>query len=260
MIKSNPLISVIMPAYNSERYIKKAVESVLFQTYTNWELLIIDDASSDGTYKILSEISDDRIRIFRNETNQGVAYSRNLGAKKASGEWLAFLDSDDMWEFDKLELQLIFATERNEGKLFFTGSAFMNETGEQINYILHVPTKISMNEILKQNLISCSSVIVDKETFLNNPMPECPGMHEDFASWISILKHEKYAYGLDRPLLIYRIQSDSKSGDKVSAARMQWRTYRKAGINTFRSISNMFYYSINGITKHKSSAKAGTIK
>ena len=246
------LITVIMPAYNSGRFIKDSIQSVLSQSYQNLELLVVDDASSDNTKEIVESFSDSRIIYMKNDVNRGVGYSRNIAAKSASGAYLAFLDSDDIWEKDKLECQidLMLST---YCKFSFTGSGFMNEKGERKEFILNVPDKITLEEIYKQNIISCSSVLIEKELYLRHMMSEDRGLlHEDFLSWIDVLKEVGYARGINKPLLIYRLYDSSKSANKIKAFRMNWNTLRKSGLPVFKAIKEMMFYSINGLKKYTS--------
>lgn len=158
------MISIIMPAYNAQRTLHQAVDSALRQTYQNIELLIIDDFSSDSTGQIAEEYikQDRRVRLLKNDKNLGVAASRNRGVDAARGEWVAFLDSDDAWAADKLEKQLSCAAARH-GEFIFTGSAFMDADGNRKVGLLHVPAQVTYKELLKQNVISCSSVMIKKK-------------------------------------------------------------------------------------------------
>ncbi len=248
----NGLISVVAAAYNSERYIVQAADSVIRQSRTDWELLILDDCSTDGTWDRIQELcaGDARIRAFRNERNEGVGRTRNRGVELAQGAWIAFLDSDDMWTPDKLEKQLGLLARFPRGVLFFTGSGFMTQTGVPMDYVLHVPERIDRRQLLKQNLLSCSSVLVRRETMLRHPFPAGRGIHEDFAAWLAILEEEAYAYGVDEPLLIYRRSDTSKSANKLKAARMNWNTYREAGLGPVSSLYYMAWYTVRGLQKY----------
>ena len=246
------MVTIIMPAYNCERFLRDAVESVKEQTYTDWKLLIIDDCSKDRTKALAEKLanSDDRIIVLHNKENSGVSKTRNRGIQESESEWIAFLDSDDMWEPEKLEKQFNLIAQKPEAKLLFTGSGFMKESGERLEFILHVPEQIDRRELLKQNLISCSSVLVKRESLLKHPMPEKKDMHEDFTVWLSILREEQYAYGIDEPLLIYRRSENSKSGNKLKAARMNWNAYREVGLGVFEATYYMCWYVIRALKKY----------
>lgn len=243
------LISIIMAAYNAENTLNKAIDSVLAQTYKNWELLVVNDCSTDSTLTVAQAYDDERIRIITNEKNSGASLTRHNGALAAKGEWIAILDCDDAWAKDKLEKQAELQKEKN-AELIFTASAFMDEKGEPMDWVLHVPDEIGYKKLLKQNLISNSSVLVNKKLYLENEVMG-DDMHEDFACWLNILKKGKTAYGIDEPLLIYRLSKNSKSGNKVKAAKMNWKTYRRVGLNFFSAGYYMICYIINGLRKYK---------
>lgn len=247
------MVAIIMPAYNCEKYMRSAVESVKAQTYTDWTLFIIDDCSTDRTRILAEELAetDERIVVKHNKKNTGVAKTRNRGVREADSEWIAFLDSDDLWRPDKLEKQIKLSEKISTANLIFTGSGFIKENGEKINYILHVPEKINRKELLKQNLISCSSVLINRDLMLKHPMPEKEMIHEDFASWLRILDEEEYAYGIDEPLLIYRRSESSKSGNKAKAAKMNWNTYRNVEISPVKAAYYMCWYVIKGLMKYR---------
>lgn len=246
----NPLVSVVMPVFNVERYIGEAAASVAAQTYENWELLIIDDCSDDGTAEIIASFDDPRIKVLRNEKNRGTSYSRMRGISEAKGEWIAFLDGDDRWDPAKLEKQIGRMSLTEEPVLLFTGSAFMTDDGKMLDYVMEVPEKITYEELLKQNLISCSSVLVKKDVIRKYPFPDIPLIHEDFAVWLGILKEVKYAYGVNEPLLIYRLAKNSKSSNKWKAAGMNWNTYRYVGVPLLTAVCSMASYTLRGLKKY----------
>lgn len=247
------MISIIMPAYNAEQYIESAIQSVRKQTVTDWELIVVDDLSSDNTAKIVSEImrEDARIHLICNEQNQGVSYCRNMGVQKANGEWIAFLDSDDCWKTEKLEHQLAVAEEK-DAQFIFTGSAFMDEDGQEKDYILQVKDITSYKELLKQNIISCSSVMIKKDLMLQYPMGESKGVHEDYETWLRILRKTGCtAYAVNEPLLIYRLRKNSKSGNKMKSALMHFRVYRMIGLSLIASLIYFGFYIFRGLKKYK---------
>lgn len=177
-----PKISIVTPAYNCEKYLEEAVNSVLAQSFEDWELLIIDDCSKDATWLRMQTLAkqDNRIRIFQNRHNSGSAATRNNGIRQAKGEWIAFLDSDDLWRPEKLERQMSVLRKHPDASFLFTGSAFIEDDGMTIAHVLHVPEKVSRKKLLKQNVISCSSVLIRRELMLEFPMPEEDGIHEEF--------------------------------------------------------------------------------
>lgn len=222
------LIRIIMAAYNAEKTIEKAISSVLNQTYPNFELLVVNDCSKDGTIELVKDIAakDSRVRLISNVGNSGVSYTRKHGLEEAKGSWIAILDSDDAWTPEKqIDIQ-----KRMNADLLFTGSTFMDSDGQPIDWYLRAPAKVTYRQMLKQNVLSNSSALVLKELYAKH-YASSGGMHEDFAIWLSILKEGKKAYGVDEPLLIYRIAESSQSGNKVKAAKMNWNTYRYVGLN-----------------------------
>lgn len=245
------LISIIMAAYNTEKTIEQAINSVLSQTYTNFELLVVNDCSTDRTAELVKSIAakDSRVRLISNVKNSGVSYTRKHGLEEAKGSWIAILDSDDAWAPKKLEKQ-IDLQRRTNADLLFTGSAFMDSDGQPIDWYLHAPKEVTYRQLLKQNVLSNSSALVRKELYAKY-YAIGDGMHEDFAIWLSILKEGKKAYGVDEPLLIYRIAKSSKSGNKVKAARMNWNTYRYVGLNLMEAIYYECWYIFNGIRKYR---------
>ena len=243
------LISIIMAAYNAASTIETAISSVLAQTCTDFELIVINDCSRDDTADKVKAFRDERIVLLENENNMGVSQTRHRGALTAKSEWIAILDSDDAWEPDKLEKQIRLAAETG-AELLYTGSAFMTADGKRMNAVLEVPETVTYRRLLKQNILSNSSALVRRELFLQNETPD-DTLHEDFACWLKILKSGRTAYGINEPLLIYRLSDSSKSGNKLNSAKMNWRTYRAVGLNVFSAAYNMACYTVNGILKYK---------
>lgn len=245
------MISIIMAAYNAEQTIEQAIYSVLSQTYPDFELLVVNDCSSDRTVELVKSIAakDSRVRLVSNVKNSGVSYTRKHGLEEAKGSWIAILDSDDAWTPEKLEKQIALQKKMN-ADLLFTGSAFMDADGQLINGYLHAPKEVNYRQLLKQNVLSNSSALVRKGLYAKH-YAIGDGMHEDFAIWLSILKEGKKAYGVDEPLLIYRIAKSSKSGNKVKAAKMNWNTYRYVGLNLLASFYYECWYVVKGLLKYK---------
>ena len=252
-MKSNNfgLISIIMAAYNAEKTIGFAIESVLNQTYKNFELVIVNDCSKDDTKAIIESYAekDGRIKLISNKENSGVSLTRLEALKNCSGEWIAILDSDDAWVPDKLERQIELQQIKN-ADLVFTGVKYIDSKGNNIDWELKVPEQIGYKRLLKQNLITNSSALVTKALYSSH-YSIGDSMHEDFAMWLSILKSGIIAYGIDDPLTIYRVSANSKSGNKLKSAVMNWKTYRFIGLNVFESAYYMIWYTVNGILKYK---------
>ncbi len=244
------LISIIMAAYNAEKTIEQAINSVLSQTYTNFELLVVNDCSTDRTAELVKSIAakDSRVRLISNVKNSGVSYTRKHGLEEAKGSWISILDSDDAWAPEKLEKQ-IDLQRRTNADLLFTGSAFMDSEGHPIDWYLRAPSEVTYRQLLKQNVLSNSSALVRKELYAKN-YAVGDEMHEDFAIWLSILKKGMKAYGVDEPLLIYRITKSSKSGNKFKAAKMNWNTYRYVGLNPIEAAYYEGWYMIKNVIKY----------
>lgn len=246
-----PLVSIIMPAYNCEKYIDQAINSVIAQTYINWELLVLDDGSNDNTLRIIENFSfyDSRIKALPNKDNIGVSATRNRGIAHANGEWIAFLDSDDKWDYRKLEKQFE-VVQSKFAEFVFSGASYINEENEPFKGKFEVPEKIDYKQLRNHNVISCSSVLVMKKYFDNIKM-EKDDMHEDFAVWLKILKLGVIAYGVNEPLLIYRISKSSKSGNKFKTIKMTYKVYRYIGINPIGSVYFMLRHVISSLKKYK---------
>lgn len=244
------LVSIIMAAYNAEKTIEQAINSVLSQTYTNFELLVVNDCSKDRTVELVKGIAatDGRVRLISNVKNSGVSYTRKHGLEEANGSWIAILDSDDAWAPEKLEKQIELQN-RTNADLLFTGSAFMDADGHPIDWYLHAPAEVTYRQLLKQNVLSNSSALVRKELYARH-YAVGDGMHEDFAIWLNILKEGKKAYGVDEPLLIYRIAKSSKSGNKIKAAKMNWNTYRYVGLNPIEAAYYEGWYMVRNVIKY----------
>ena len=245
-----PYISIIMPAYNAAPFIGAAVESVLNQTFDDFELIIIDDCSKDETPAIIRSyaLRDTRIIFLRNPENVGVSKTRNYGIAQARGEWIAFLDSDDMWRPDKLEKQINLLDEHPEVQISYTASSFIDYAGNPFNYVLPAEAKTTYRTLLRMNLMSCSSVMVRKDVISQVKMAD-DRMHEDYSAWLQILREVPYAYGINEPLLIYRLSKNSKSSNRIKSAKMIYASYRHVGYGAATAALFMIRYSIFSITK-----------
>ena len=186
-----PVVSVIMPAYNCEKFIAKAIESVLVQN-VSLELIILNDCATDGTERVIQQyLSDQRIRYVKNDRNMGVARTRNEGVRMAMGEYVAFLDSDDWWEREKLSKQLALI-KKEKKVLCSTGRELVDINGNLTGREIPVKETISYNMMLKQNWINCSSVLLKRKVAEEFPM-EHEDSHEDYITWLKILQKYQYA-------------------------------------------------------------------
>lgn len=243
-----PLVSVIMPVYNGEKYIGKAIESVLAQNVPT-ELLVIDDCSTDKTeLTVMKYMDSGNIRYIRNKENMGAARSRNLGVQEAVGEYVAFLDADDWWDRGKLKEQLGIL-EKTGLVMCSTGRELMKADGSDTGRYIPVREKIRYRDLLKHNCINCSSVLIRREAALEFPM-EHDDSHEDYITWLKVLKKYGSAAGINKPLLKYRLSEGGKSRNKLKSASMTYRVYRYAGYDPVRSSLFFISYAVNGVWKY----------
>lgn len=222
----NPLVSIITPVYNGERYIRETIISVLNQTYEHWEYIIVNDASSDGTGNILQEYAnkEKRVRIVTLERNGGVANARNVGIDEASGEYIAFLDSDDQWKKEKLEHHMEFIL-KNALVFSYTAYEVVNAEGKHIKNIIPSKLRVDYQQLLfSANVIPCCTVILKSGLMKDVHMPYIP--HEDFAAWLTILRKNRVeAVGMAESLSIYRKRSGSVSSNKLRTIAWNWHIY-----------------------------------
>ena len=221
-----PLVTVIMPVYNAERYMQQSIESIIAQTYQNWELLIVDDGSTDSSVQIMQEYCsrDRRIQMIPSTGNEGVASARNKGIQAAKGEYIAFLDSDDLWKAEKLEIQIHYMQEYNCG---FVYSAYdvIDEKNVYQKTITPYWDKVSYEKLLNTNIIACCTAVIKSEYVKDNLMPQLK--HEDYATWLNILKnHQLIAECVPGILASYRLVKGSVSSNKIKTIGWNWRIYR----------------------------------
>lgn len=249
---SNMLVSVIIPSYNSENYIKRAVSSVLGQTYDNLEIIVIRNGGRPLPYLGNSP----KIRIIDLDENQGVSNARNIGIQEARGEYIALLDADDYWDKEKLELQMRVIRKYTRADMApgicFTGRRLYYETDGHIKKGKYVGCEktVTYHDLLKTNQINCSSVVIRKDLALKHPFPDGKKMHEDYAVWLDILREGEYALGINRPLLLYRVSPGSKSGNKFRSAVMTYNVYRYVGLSVIESLIHMMTYTFYGVKKY----------
>lgn len=243
------MISIIVPVYNAEKYISQAMDTVIRQTYQDWELILVDDCSQDDSVRVmeekLREYSDkggasERIRIIKKKINEGAAKARNTGLDHAQGRYIAFLDADDVWYPDKLRSELDFMELRDAG-FVYTSYKFGDENAIPTGKVARVPRKLSYKEALSQTIIFTSTVLIDTRK-VDRQLIYMPDMaSEDTATWWRILKTGVVAYGLDEQLVIYRRPAASLSADKKKAVRRIWNLYREiAGLSVVESLVHLF--------------------
>lgn len=248
-METEVLVSVVIPAYNCEKYIDKAIDSVLMQR-VSLELIVINDCSTDETEAVIRRYQDNPlVRYVRNEKNLGVAETRNRGVRLARGNYVAFLDSDDWWEPDKLEKQLEMI-EREHVVLCSTARALVDSDGKMIGKVIPVKEKIFYRDLLRHNSINCSSVLLLRKVALEFPM-EHEDSHEDYITWLRILKKYKVACAVNEPLLKYRLSATGKSGTKWESAKMTFKSYRYMGFGLVKSILCFCSYVLHGLWKYR---------
>ena len=264
MESANPLISVIMPLYNAAGFVEQAVYSVLNQTFSDLELIIVDDAGNDGSYELVSAMAlrDSRIRLLKHDRNRGVAAARNTAIAAARGRYLAFLDSDDLWKEDRLSRQFdLIKNFEAEGKslpFIFSSCEVIGSGRETAGPERHVPEKVDYDKLLHGNFIPCLTVLVDRMAFPEELlfMPEVH--HEDYACWLRLLKYMKqnpgktaeYAFGIDEILASYRTGTASASSNKFRTISWQWKILRgQEKLNIFKSFWYIICYSFNAVRK-----------
>ncbi|MDA9808430.1 glycosyltransferase family 2 protein [Flavobacteriales bacterium] len=246
----NNLVSIITPSFNSSKYIKETVDSVLRQTYENWELIIVDDGSKDSSANIIKDLTntDTRIKGFYFDKNIGAAEARNVAILQAKGKYIAFLDSNDLWELEKLEKQISFMQTEDIAFSFSTYQP-MSEDGSKLYSIIHAPKIVTYSAYLKNTIIGCLTVVIDREKAGDFEMPNIRSSH-DMALWLLIMKRGFDAYGLDENLARYRIVSASNTSSKWRAAKDVWKIYREVENLSFLYSSWCFLnYAFNALVK-----------
>lgn len=270
------MISVVIPSYNSGNYLIKAVETALIQDVDK-EIIVIDDCSTDESiYNFVKNyvkdfepesrcvkngenictvlywkgvIEDTPVTVLRNTVNLGVAKTRNIGVEIAGGEYVAFLDSDDWWVKGKLGRQERLM-KKTGAVLCNTAREIMDADGTPVGNIIHTPETITLKHLMRTNYINCSSVMVKREVMLRYPM-EHQDAHEDYLTWLRILKDYENVIGIDEPLLKYRLSKGGRSRNKIRAAKMTYKTYKYAGFGTRKAMFMMIFYTYNGLKKYK---------
>lgn len=247
--KSNHLVSIITPAYNCADYIEECIESVINQTYQNWEMLIVNDRSTDNTQFIVESYAkkDRRIKLYNQQKNAGAAAARNKALELSQGRFVAFLDSDDAWKPNKLEKQLAFMLENKYG-FTFTSYEIMSVKNLDKKKIFRVPEKINYNQYLRNTIIGNLTVIMDKE-LLGEIRVEI-GHLEDVLTWMKYLRQGHIAYGLDENLSMYRVAENSVSSNKfMNAKRYFWCLREKQKLSLTKSIFCQIGYMFNATKK-----------
>lgn len=247
------LVSIIVPVYNVEKYIIETVKSVEAQTFSEWELLLVEDCSTDDTARVLEtyirERADSRIRMIRQPSNMGAARARNRGLAESKGRYIAYLDADDLWVPGKLERELAFM-EKTNAAFAFTGYEFANERGEGTGKVVRVPATLSYRQALSNTTIFTTTVMFDTEK-IDRELLEMPVIKsEDTALWWKILRNGYTAFGLDENLVMYRRIENSLSSNKLEAMRRIWNLYRRAeGMGVLSSAWHFCFWAVRAVKR-----------
>lgn len=248
-MNTTPLCSIITPSYNSSEFIEDCITSVINQSYSNWELIVVDDCSTDDSFHKLKNFAknDQRIRLIQLEQNSGSAVARNIALEVANGQYIAFLDSDDIWKPEKLFIQIGFM-QSNGSPFSFTAYEKITSTGKSI-LRLGAPKRITRQQLLKTNLIGCSTVIYDACYFGKVQMPLVRSC-QDFGLWLKLLNFYPYASGINSTLTKYRIHDASISANKIKASKNAWLFYRNfEKLSLLQSTYYFSHYAVRGIIR-----------
>lgn len=237
------LVSIIMPTYNCAKFIGETIKSVIAQTYSNFELIIVDDCSKDNTEDVVNSFDDERIKYYKLEKNSGAAVARTTAMNMTKGKYMAFLDSDDLWMENKLERQLKFMKDNNYN-ITCTAYEQVNEDGESLNKVIKTKKKADYNRILLDCPVGNSTVMYNVEALGKFEVPNIRKRNDD-ALWLQMLKKEKYIYGMDEVLAKYRIRSNSISSNKLSLIKYHWQLYRDIEhLSVIRSVFHICWWGV----------------
>lgn len=245
-----PKISIILPVYNAKSFIDETIESVINQTYTNWELIVVDDCSPDGTFQYLQSKYGHlpKIKIFTNQVNSGAGVTRNHGLKEALADKIAFLDADDIWLPTKLSIQLAHMTESNSA-IIHTSYAFIDEAGNRIAGKMNVSPIVDLISYMRNTEIGMSTSLINRR-LVGNIEFNSMRTRQDTKLWLTLLGQGFISEGIDEILVYYRIRTGQISGNKFKIA---WRTFKLYwtvdSISWYDRVVNFMYYAFNGVLK-----------
>ena len=247
----NTLISIITPVHNSGNFILETIKSVQEQTYSKWELILIDDCSTDNSVDSIEKIkeNDPRISLIKNDKNSGPAITRNKGIKAAKGEFITFLDGDDIWKPNFLKTSLAMCLNNNY-EFVFASYERKNEYLEPYISDFIVPDKVSYHDVLKSCPISCLTAFVDIRRIGKYYMPELH-KRQDWGLWLAILRNVDFAYGIKEPLAIYRMRKNSVSRNKLKLIPYVWKIYRDVEkLGMIKSFYLTMHWGLSGFKKY----------
>lgn len=252
MENNKELISIITPVYNCEKLLPKTIESVLNQTYSNWEMLLVDDCTPDSSADLIKEYikKDSRIKYFKLDKNSGAAIARNVALKESKGRFIAYLDADDLWRPEKLEKQVKYMLENNYA---FTCTDYekITEEGTSLNKIIKIPQKVTYNLFLRNTIIQTVGVMVDTK-ITGKDVLVMPNIRrrQDAATWCQLLKAGYDCYEVPENLSYYRVVSNSLSSNKFKAVKGTWFLYRKIEkLSLFKASFCFVGYAVNAVKK-----------
>ena len=247
------LISIIVPVYNAERHLAETIACVRAQTCREWELLLVEDGSADGSLaeirRCMEETGDSRIRLICQPSNMGAARARNRGLAEARGRYIAYLDADDLWMPRKLERELAFMEEK-EAAFAFTGYEFADGRGQGTGKVVHVPEKLEYRQALSNTTIFTTTVMFDTARIGKEKLMMPQVKSEDTALWWQVLRSGYTAYGLDENLVRYRRPGKSLSSNKLEALRRIWNLYRRVeGLNVAVSAWHFCFWAWRAVRR-----------
>lgn len=250
--KESTTVSVIMPAYNATAYIEEAIRSVMAQTFTNWELIVIDDGSTDDTCAIVQRLvaEDSRIQLVQNPENMGVSRTRNRGLDLCRGDYVALLDCDDIWLPNKLEAQLALAAESGADILYCSYGIVDPNGASRCNDFI-VPATITYRETLSRSVISCSTAVLSRQ-IAEKYRFRTDYYHEDLVLWLELLRDGYTAAGVTDVLAHYRVSPNSRASNKLKSALRRWIVIRRCMKEPFfSSLGAMWRYALLAGRKYK---------
>lgn len=248
----NDLVSIIVPVYNVEKFILETIEAVTKQTHTNWELLLVEDGSTDRTVEriedYLAESGEQRVKLIRLSENVGAAGARNVGMEQSHGRYVTYLDSDDLWRPEKLELQLEFM-KQEDCAFSYTGYEFADENGRGLGKIVRVPHTLNYREALGNTTIFTSTVMFDTEKIPRQQLMMPLVKSEDTALWWQLLRQGHTAYGLDENLVYYRRAGKSLSSNKLVAMKRIWGLYTREQLPLWQKVYYFMLWAIRAVKR-----------
>ncbi len=253
-VQTISLVSIIMPVHNNEKFVGEAIKSVLNQDYKNFELLIVDDGSTDKSLFVIQSFSDSRIRLFINQGSFGAAAARNVALRNAHGKYIAFLDADDVWKKEKLRTQIDYM-ERNNISFCCSRYTVVSASGEP-KYDIKAPKRISKKSLVKCCYIGCLTAIYDQTISGVIQVDERLKKRNDYAIWLQVINKIGFCYYIDKSLAFYRLNSFGISSKKIGLIKwhyrlFRWQFHKNKLISAFYAVTNLIYYVIKRVKYKK---------